>query len=107
MIAAGIFLVAHGLLHLAIWLPPSTSDSPFDPRHSWAFGDVARTARGLALLSCGLFVAAGILLLSGSESAAPAVVGSFVSGSLIVLTFTPWFVGALVINAAIVVVALT
>lgn len=38
------FLVAHGLVHLAIWLMPKPADdkAPFDPDHSWLVGDQKR-----------------------------------------------------------------
>jgi hypothetical protein len=33
------FLIAHGLVHLAIWLVPKPSDqkAPFDPDHPWCW----------------------------------------------------------------------
>jgi hypothetical protein len=39
-ILAGAFLIAHGLIHLAIWVP-RTKDAPLDVNHSPLFGDVA------------------------------------------------------------------
>ena len=45
----GLFLVAHGLIHVAIWLTPASSDAPFDVRHSPLFGDLG-VASGVSLV---------------------------------------------------------
>jgi hypothetical protein len=43
------FLIAHGLVHLAIWLMPKPPDqkAPFDPGHSWLLGDQKTVAWSL------------------------------------------------------------
>ena len=52
-------------------------------------------------------VLAGILLLAGTDlAAAIAVAAAVISLALVALTFNPWFVFAVGINAAIVAIAL-
>ena len=36
----GLFLIAHGLLHIAVWVPPSPANVPFDTSRSPIFGNV-------------------------------------------------------------------
>jgi hypothetical protein len=104
----GLFLVVHGLLHLAIWLPEPKEDAPFDPGHSWLLGAVRRPARGLAVAAGALLALAGVLVLAGADAGgALAVAGAAVSLALVVLTFHPWLLGAVAIDVAIAVVALT
>ena len=106
-VLAGLFLIAHGLVHLAVWLAPPPPDAPFDSRHSWLLGDAVGPSRALSVLACVLFVLAGILLLAGTElAAAIAVAAAVISLALVALTFNRWFVFAVGINAAIVAIAL-
>jgi hypothetical protein len=56
------FLIAHGLVHLAIYATPANPKAaPFDPGHSWAFGDsraVASSTRGASVaLACAVAAA--------------------------------------------------
>lgn len=105
---AGLFLIAHGLIHLAIWLPGPKEAAPFDPHHSWLLGDARRYARGLAIAACVLLAAGGLLVLAGDPGgAALAAAGAAISLTLVVLTFHPWLLGAVAIDLAIVAVALT
>jgi hypothetical protein len=107
-VLAGLFLVAHGLVHLAIWLPAAKDDAPFDPRNSWLAGELAGLSRALAVIAAVLLAAAGILVLSGAEEGAGvAIAGAAASLLLILLTFHPWFLAAIAIDVAIVVVAAT
>jgi hypothetical protein len=107
-VLAGLFLIAHALVHLAVWLPSPGQDAPFDPRRSWLLGDAAGAARTLALAACSLLVGSGVLVLAGAQAgAALAVVGAVVSLTLVLLTFHPWLLGAVAIDVAIVVLALT
>jgi hypothetical protein len=102
---AGLFLIAHGLAHLALWVTPP-EDAPFDPSESWLLGDVGPVPRALAVLAFALFLPAGMLVLSGSRPGAVlAVAGATVSLLLVVLTFHRWFVFAVAINIAIIVIA--
>ena len=107
-VLGGLFLVAHGLVHLAIWLPAPKQDAPFDPGYSWLFGAVRRPARALAVAAGALFALAGVLVLAGADAgAALAVAGAAVSLALVLLTFHPWLLGAVAIDVAVTVVALT
>ena len=105
---AGLFLIAHGLVHLGVWLAPASEDAPFDPRHSWLLGEVPALARLLAVTSCLLLVPAGILLLGHANLAVVfSVAGATVSLLLVLVTFHPWLSFAVAINVAIIVVALS
>jgi hypothetical protein len=107
-VLGGLFLVAHGLVHLAIWLPAPKEDAPFDPGYSWLLGAVRRPARTLAVAAGVLFALAGVLVLAGADAgAAVAVAGAAVSLALVLLTFHAWLLGAVVIDVAIAGVALT
>jgi hypothetical protein len=102
----GLFLVVHGLIHVAIWVPRLPKDAPFDAHHSPMFGDVRGAAAALAVLAAGGFVVSGISYLAGQDWWAPAALGAAaVSIVLLILTFTPWWLLALVIDAAIALVA--
>ena len=107
IVLAGMFLIAHGLVHLAVWLPPAKDDAPFDPGRSWLLGQARPLTRALAVLACAVLVLAGLLVLIGAGSAAgAAAVGAAISLALVALTFDPWLSGAVAINVAIAVVAL-
>lgn len=104
---AGLFLVAHGLVHLAIWLPrPTPGEVPFDAAHSWLFGDMRAVVIVLSALAGFTFVVAGIVLLADASWWTTAAIGaSVVSLLLMALTFTPWWLFGIVINIVIVVLA--
>lgn len=103
---AGLFLVAHGVLHVAIWLSPPPKNAPFDAHRSPLFGDmrVATTAMGLA---AGLaFVVSGVGYLAGQAWwPALALGASAASIVLMLLTFTPWWLVGLAIDATVAVLA--
>ena len=106
-VLAGLFLIAHGLVHLAVWLSPPQDDAPFDARHSWLRGDRPGLVRTMAATACVLFVIAGPLVIAGAGlGAALAVAAAVLSLVLVTLTFNRWFVFAIAINVAIVVIAL-
>lgn len=95
-----VFLVAHGLLHLGIWLPkPAPGDGkqpPFEPDHSAVLTRVmpeARTHRVaivLAWVSAVAYVLAGVAV-AVDVAAAPVAVFAAVSGLLLkALFFHPW-----------------
>jgi hypothetical protein len=104
---AGLFLIAHGLVHVAVWLTPPPPKAPFDSHRSWLLGDIGFVSSMLAALACALFVIAGVLVLAGAGVGATlAVVGAAVSLVLVLLTFHPWFLFATVIDIAIIEIAL-
>jgi hypothetical protein len=106
-VLAGIFLIAHGLVHLVVWLPRPDDDAPFDPNRSWLFGEARPITRLLASAAALTFAVAGALVLGDAASAAAAALaGAAISTLLTILVFNPWLIGALAINAAIAWVAL-
>jgi hypothetical protein len=103
---AGLFLVAHGVLHVVIWTMPTPADAPFDAHHSPVFGNI-RVASIVLALFCGVVLVAagvGVLAHSGWWPQA-AIVGAAGSIVLLLVTFTPWWLLALVIDIAIVVLS--
>jgi hypothetical protein len=104
-ILAGAFLIAHGLVHVAIWLP-RTKDAPFDVNHSPLFGDVRGPALSLAIVAAILLIVGGIgLLVQASWWPTMTIAAAGVSAVLLLVTFSPWFLIGLAINAAIIVLA--
>lgn len=103
----GAFLIAHGLVHVVIWLVPASDDVPFDVRRSWAFGDLGTGVTALAMAVGAAFVVAGIAVLASAAWWPPIVVGA-AAGSLALLavTFTPWWLLGIAIDVGLVVVAL-
>jgi hypothetical protein len=103
---AGLFLVAHGVLHMVIWIMPTPADVPFDAHHSPILGNVRVVSILLAVL-CGIvLVASGVGVLAHWELVASgAIVGAAGSIALLLLTFTPWWLLALAIDIAIVVLS--
>src|SRR5688572_12506096 len=111
----GLFLIAHGLVHAAVWLTPNGGPGPSDPAHSWALGglglgDVAARVLSMALAmeETAGFVLVGIGLLprrwwSRPEAAVVAAAGL----GLIVLFFDPWLSVGLAIEIAILAALLT
>jgi hypothetical protein len=103
---AGLFLVAHGVLHLVIWIIPTPADAPFDAHHSPMLGNVRVVSMVLAVL-CGIvLVAAGVgVLAQWSWWPQAAIIGAAGSIALLLFTFTPWWLLALAIDIAIVVLS--
>ncbi|MDQ0754462.1 hypothetical protein [Arthrobacter sp. B3I4] len=104
---AGLFLIAHGLVHLAIWLPRQDAKAPFDVGHSPFAGDVRRPATALAIAAAVVLAVAGLGVLTAAPWWVPVTVaGAGVSAALLVLTFNLWWLIGLGINVAIIVLAL-
>lgn len=100
------FLIAHGLVHLAIWLMPMPAGqkAPFDPDHSWLLGDRKTVAVLLAVTAAVLLVGAGLgLWATAGWWRGIAVVGLVTSFSLMVAYFTPWYLFIEGVNAALIV----
>jgi len=106
----GLFFIAHGLVHLAVWFTPSKGEGPFDPSHSWLMSllgvenTTPRTiAIALAVIAAVGFAAAGFGWLGAQEWAKPiAVWSALASLVLIVLYFNLWLSFAVLINLAII-----
>jgi hypothetical protein len=89
-------------------MPEPKDDAPFDPHRSWLLGEAGQLMRALAVAACVVLVVAGVLVIAGAGlGAALAVAGAAVSLALVLLVFHPWLLGAVAIDVAIAVVALT
>lgn len=101
------FLIAHGGVHLAVWLSPIDPNGPFDPSHSWAVGDQRGVAVTLAAIAAVLLIVSGLgVWMGGSWWRLIAAAGLSVSFLLMTLFFHPWFIPIQVINAALVIALL-
>jgi hypothetical protein len=101
------FFIAHGGVHLAIWLPPLQPDASFDASSSWVVGSQRGLAVALAVIAATLLVGGGVGLWMASSWWRVIVVAGL-SGSflLMVVFFHPWFIPIQVINAALIVALL-
>ena len=102
------FLIAHGLIHLVIWvIPPKPKDEaarPFDPSHSWLLGDREGPARAAALAATVLLIAAGLGLWAGVDWwQSAAVAGLATSLGLMIVYFDRWFLFIEAVNAGLIV----
>lgn len=111
-VIAGLFLAAHGLVHL-LYVTPAPADDPnypFVPESRW----IVRTLRlkpasakafagSLAVLVAIVFVAAGVALLAdASVWERAAVIASAISLVLMVVFFHPWLSIGIAIDVAII-----
>jgi hypothetical protein len=86
---------------------PHLPTPPFDSRRSWLFGEFGASSP-IALIACAVLVVAGVLVLAGAGAAAViAAIGAAISLLLVLVTFHPWFLAAVAINVAIIVIAVT
>lgn len=99
------FLIAHGLVHLAIWLPRyDPQKGSFDPAHSWLIGDRRPLARLLAISATAILVVSGIALWADADWWRPtAVVGLIVSTLLLLMFFHRWYLFILAVNLGLIV----
>jgi hypothetical protein len=100
------FLIAHGLVHLAIWLTPKPAgeEMPFDANHSWLLGDQKAVAVILATTAAVLLVGGGLGLWAHADWwRAVAIVGLAASFGLMVVYFNPWYLFIEAVNAGLVV----
>ena len=99
------FLVAHGLVHVAIWAPThDPAKVPFDPAHSWLIGDRRGLARFLAFLAAAMLITAGIALWAEGEWWRPmAVAGLGVSTFTLLVYFNVWYLFILAVNIGLIV----
>jgi hypothetical protein len=112
-----MFLMAHGLVHLAIWLPRPKPDAsaPFVPDHSGILTAVdapVKTTRRLAAtltgVAAGAFVITGIgVAFSAPWTPAVAVAASLAGLTLKILYFHPWLTAGVLIDLAVLSAALT
>jgi hypothetical protein len=100
------FLIAHGLVHLAIWLMPKPphDKAPFDPAHSWLIGDRKAVAVALAVVAATLLVLGGVSLWARADLwRVAAVSGLGVSFGLMVVYFNPWYLLIQGVNLALII----
>ena len=112
------FLIAHGAIHLAVWLPPPPTDAerqaPFAPDHSAL---LTRTqvpqaashlvAVGLAGAAAVLYVIAGLTVALGSGWAVAIAAAAAILGLVLkVLYFNPWLTLGILLDAAVLSAAL-
>jgi hypothetical protein len=98
----GLFVVAHGLVTLAIWAAPVTDNAPFSPSRSWLLGDARALALALAVVAAVGFVAAGGGFLAQQDWwAAAAVAAGAAAVALMALYFNPWLSAGILISALI------
>jgi hypothetical protein len=113
------FLIVHGLLHLAIWLPRFDKDAakppPFRPDHSGVLTAVHapevathRIAIALASTTATSYVAAGGFVALSMSGAATLVVAAAVLGiALKALYFHPWLIVGVLLDVLMLLVATT
>jgi hypothetical protein len=107
------FLAAHGLLHLAIWLPRASPDperpSPFEPDHSALLTAAAapvetihRVAVGAAVTVAAAYVVAAMVVgVEASGAVAVAVVAATLGLVQKSLFFHPWLSLGVLIDAGV------
>ncbi|WP_405905343.1 MULTISPECIES: hypothetical protein [unclassified Streptomyces] len=104
------FLFLHGLVHLPVWLAPTSRDAPFDPRHSWVLAAAGlpqaragTAAVGLASAATLLYVIAGAATAAQSGGWATAAVTAAAAGLLLKsLYFNPWLSLGVLLDAAVI-----
>ena len=100
------FLVAHGLVHLAVWLSPvQAADVPFRPDRSWLLGaghTAHCTSVALAVAAAAAFLAAAVALMLGLAVWQPVTVAASVLGlTMSLLYFNPWLLADVALNAGL------
>jgi hypothetical protein len=107
------FLIAHGAVHLAVWLPPAPTDAerqaPFNPDHSALLTRTQvsqASARLVAVRLAGtaavLYVIAGLAVALGSGWAVAMAAAAAILGlALKVLYFNPWLTLGILLDAAV------
>ncbi|MBC9715925.1 hypothetical protein H9Y04_25625 [Streptomyces sp. TRM66268-LWL] len=110
------FLIAHGLVHLPVWLAPAGGaagrPAPFDPRRSWVFAAarlpqpraVRRAGAGLAAAAAVLYVFSAAAVAAHSAALADLAVSAALVGlTLKVLWFHPWLSMGVVLDVVVLV----
>src|SRR5215213_8827652 len=93
----GLFVIAHGMVTLAIWAPkyPKVPDGqlhPPNPAHSWIFGDVRMLSLISGIVVALALAAAGVAFLTGQQWwPQVALISGGASLVLFSLFFTPWW----------------
>ena len=100
-----VFLIAHGLVHIAIWAPKyDPAKAPFDAAHSWLIGDQRALARVLAFAAAVILVLAGVALWADVGWWRPtAIAGLTVSTALLVVYFSRWYLFIIAVNITLII----
>lgn len=112
------FLLVHGLIHLAVWLPqPNTAATsgqagpPFDPHHSWLLSTKSPdiSGRGPAVACAVLYAISALAVAMQIEASATVWVIAAAGLGLIlkIVYFNPWLLFGIALDAGILVVALS
>lgn len=105
----GLFLVAHGLVTIAMWGPkyPAVAEGqlqPPNPAHSWIFGDVRTFSLTFGVIvGLGLMVAGVGFLTDQQWWPQAAVISGVASMILFAVFFTPWWLAGIAISAGLIV----
>lgn len=108
----GLFLVAHGLVTIAIWAPrypavPEGQLQPPDAAHSWIFGDVRAFSLVFGVAVGVALAIAGFGFLTHQGWWPPFAIGAGVASLLLfAVFFTPWWLAGIAISAAFVIGAI-
>ena len=110
-VVIGLFLVAHGLIHVTIYgLPqPKGEDVPFDPSYSWALtsahvaqNSTRRLSVLMAWISAIVLSLAGLALLAESAVWVPVAVLGAASGLLLkAVFFNTWLSAGIFIDLCV------
>jgi hypothetical protein len=101
-ILVGGFLIAHGLVHLAVWATPKPTGGSFDPSHSWLLGSAKGLSVVIAALATVILVSGGVALFAHAGVWRPLVIGGLAISLLLdLLYFNPWFSFITVVNAGL------
>jgi hypothetical protein len=103
-ILIGGFLIAHGLVHIAVWglsNNQTAKGSPFVASDSWLIGSTKGLAAVLAVVVAVVLVSGGAALFAHTGLWRPLTIAGL-AGSLFldVLYFNPWFIFIGIVNAA-------
>lgn len=106
------YLLAHGLVHLAIYVthPDPSKPQPFDPHHSWALTQVQappktayQTSVLLAWITTAAFILAAVALATGAGWwPAAAMVAAALGLAFKAAWFNPWLSAGVTLDAALV-----
>ena len=103
----GLFVLAHGLVTVAIWGPnPRTivGRPPMDTSHSWLLGDARSVSLILAIWAGVAISVAGIAFMTHQEWWPLAgILRGGLSFILFTVFFSPWWVAGIAISAGLIV----
>ena len=103
------FLLGHAAVHAVMWTLPftdATRDMPFDPGHSWVWGDRRLVAAALAGLATVAFGASAIGYLLQATWWPPVTLAAVTISLVLMITyFTPWWTVGIVLSGGLAVYA--